>query len=229
MWNWTTSLIPKGEKLCHEAFEVLVSNLYTYDVTDADDHHEIDVRSVGGVRAGAGGAGSIRTHTVMIPKEMVNGTRFGSCTCGVPQTKTIPCVHMVAVVQAQVVTGLTREVDVMPAWCSTNTWRLQYPQNLSMRGDLTMRKLKDSHQPNTKLRCSPKSAAGNKTGAPKKLKRIRGPIEKQRKKKPRMGVAMASMDGGEDEEDYGEPHWFGETGEDVSSGAAGNLKECGSV
>ena len=44
---------------------------------------------------------------------------------------------------------------------------------------------------------------------------------------------MASMDGGEDEEkdeeDYGEPDWFGETGEDVSSGAAGNLKECGSV
>ena len=42
---------------------------------------------------------------------------------------------------------------------------------------------------------------------------------------------MASMDGGEDEEeDFGEPDWFGgETGEDVSSGAAGNLKECGSI
>ena len=230
VWNWTTSLTPKGEKLCHQAFEVLVSTLYTYDVTDDDDHHEIDVRSIGGV-CGAGGAGSIRTHTVRIPKEMVNGTRFGSCTCGVPQTKTIPCVHMVAIVQAKVITGLTKEVDVMPTWCSTNTWRLQYPQNLSMRGDLTIRKLKDSHQPNTKLRCSPKSAVGNKTGAPKKLKRIRGPIEKQRKKKPRMGVAMASMDGGEDEEeDFGEPDWFGgETGEDVSSGAAGNLKECGSI
>jgi hypothetical protein len=194
VWKWDTSLTPKGETLCHDAFEVLVSGNYTYDVTEVDDHYETEVRSVGGV-----GGSSICSHTVMIPREAVNGTRFGSCTCGIAQTKTVPCVHMVAIVQAKVITGLN-EVDVMPAWCASATWQLQYPRNLSIRADLNIHKLKAAHQSDTKLHCCPKTAAGNKSGAPKKVKRVKGPLEKKRKRRQRMGLKMVNMDGIGDED-----------------------------
>ena len=147
----------------------------------------------------------------MIPREAVNGTRFGSCTCGVPQTKTVPCVHMVAIVQAKVITGLN-EVDVMPAWCASATWRMQYPRNLSIRADLNIHKLKAGHQPDIKLRCCPKTAAGNKSGAPKKVKHVKGPLEKKQKRSQRMGLKMVNMDGGGDEDESnsgGEDDLFG--------------------
>ena len=114
VWEWTSLLTPKGEELCHAAFEVQVSGKYTYDVVTVGTHHETKVR----LTAMTGG---VRTHTVKTPREAVHGSRFGLCTCGITQTKTLPCEHMVAIVQAQVVPGLT-QLNIMPTWCSTAVW-----------------------------------------------------------------------------------------------------------
>ncbi len=44
--------------------------------------------------------GGGRMHHVKTLKNAVYGSMFGSCTCRVPQTKTIPCEHMVSLVQS---------------------------------------------------------------------------------------------------------------------------------
>ena len=53
-----------------------------------------------------------------------------------------------------------------------------------------MNQLVEMHQPNQKLRCCPKASAPNKSGAPKKIKRVKGPIEKRNKKKARIGLVI---------------------------------------
>jgi hypothetical protein len=183
-WEWNTSLTPRGEALCHEAFAVLVKGKYTYDVVETHHNHETKVRL-----SAAGPAGGYRTHTVITPKEEVEGSRFGSCTCGIPQTKTIPCEHMVAVVQANIIPGLT-QLKIMPVWCTTAVWRRQYPRDQTIRADLTMQQLVEISQPNHRLRVVPKTAAPNKSGAKKKGKRVPGPCEKRKKKKQRIGHVM---------------------------------------
>ena len=91
----------------------------------------------------------------------------------------------------------------MPAWCVSATWQLQYPRNLSIRADLNIHdKLKAGHQLDiSKLCCCPKTAAGNKSGAPKKVKHVKGPLEKKQKRSQRMGLKMVNMDGGGDEDE----------------------------
>ena len=175
-WEWSFPLTPQGEELCHTAFEVLVSNKYTYDVVDTGLFHETKVRL-----SATTGAGAYRTHTVKTPKEAVDGSRFGSCACGIPKTKTVPCEHMVVIVQANVVTGLT-QMNIMPAWCSTAVWRRQYPKDARIRADLNMQQLVEINRPNNNLRCCPKIAAPNKSGAKKKGKRVKGPMEKKKKR-----------------------------------------------
>ena len=66
--------------------------------------------------------GGGRMHTVKTPKVAVDGSKFGLCMCGIPQTKTIPCPHMLAVVQSGTVENLT-PLLIMPVWCSTDVWR----------------------------------------------------------------------------------------------------------
>ena len=128
---------------------------------------------------------------------------FGLCTCGIPQTKTIPCEHMVAVVQAQVVPGLT-QLNIMPTWCSTAVWRKQYPKGTSIRADFTTNQLTEMHEPNKKLRCCPKAAAPNKSGAPKKIKRVKGPLEKRNKKR-KVKIGLVDVDVDEDSIGFGSP------------------------
>ena len=108
--HWTTSLTPKGEEIWQKAFEVNICNMYVYVVRDRGGYHEIMVTK----KATKADGGCM--HTVKMPKNAVKDSMFGSCTYGVPQTKTIPCEHMVAIVQSGNIPTLT-ELLKMPTWC----------------------------------------------------------------------------------------------------------------
>jgi hypothetical protein len=191
-WKWDTSLTPKGEEICHRAFEHMVCNNYTLAVTETATHHVTEVvkREID--------PGGGRYYVVKTLKVAVHGSMFGSCTCGIPQTKTIPCCHMVAVVQSGKIPTLT-QLTSMPSWCMTATWRDQYPIGTCMEGVADINRLKADAEPSRAIRCCPKIAAPNKPGAKKKSnagrknegKRKKGPLEKKSKpRKKRIGTPM---------------------------------------
>ena len=189
-WAWETSLTPKGEEICHKAFEEIVCNNYTLALAENEEHHVTTVtRREGG-----------QYFIVNTLKEACDGSMFGSCTCGVTQTKTIPCVHMVAIVQSGQIPSLT-QLTVMPTWCMTATWRKQYPANTSMEVVMDINHLKASMEPSLAIRCCPKiatprkpgGAPAEKRGAKAKGKRKKGPLEKPKRQKKRVGVPMEDL------------------------------------
>ena len=50
---------------------------------------------------------------LFIPKEETRGSKFGTCTCGKPAKDGVLCKHMVAIVKASKIDGLTR-IKSMP-------------------------------------------------------------------------------------------------------------------
>ena len=139
------------------------------------DHHLSTVTK----KANETGGGKM--NHVKTLKNAVNGSRFGSCSCGVPQTKTIPCQHMVALVQSGKIQSLT-ELLIMPTWCMTVVWRSQFPVGSTLRGDLDINYLMTNHEPSEEIRLIPKIAAPKKTGAPTKETRKKGVLEGTKKK-----------------------------------------------
>ncbi|MGH3054385.1 MAG: hypothetical protein ACRDL7_05345, partial [Gaiellaceae bacterium] len=53
------------------------------------------------------------------------GGRFGTCSCGRPQFSEFPWIHMVCFANHQ----LFDVQLVVPLWCHTSTWKLQYPMD----------------------------------------------------------------------------------------------------
>jgi hypothetical protein len=173
--TWTTSLTPKGEDIHHKAFEKNICNSYVITVSDMGDHHLSTVTK----KANETGGGKM--NHVKTLKNAVNGSRFGSCSCGVPQTKTIPCQHMVALVQSGKIQSLT-ELLIMPTWCMTVVWRSQFPVGSTLRGDLDINYLMTNHEPSEEIRLIPKIAAPKKQV---RLQRKRGRRESWRGRKRR--------------------------------------------
>ncbi len=66
-----------------------------------------------------------------------DGSLFGGCSCGVPNTNGIPCHHMCAVVKSYRIDRLN-ETNVMPTWWHTSHWRKHYPSDsfVSCNGDI---------------------------------------------------------------------------------------------
>ena len=52
-------------------------------------------------------------ETGTVPKDDYLGLRFGNCSCGVTQTDSMPCIHMVVVTKSLKVTGFNMG-NVMP-------------------------------------------------------------------------------------------------------------------
>jgi len=145
-------------------------NLTTLDfeinVEDMDSFHECVFKST------AGG----KRFTVVITTIPINRSRFGDCTCGITKTKTFPCKHMVAVVKSSVIDGL-EQLNVMPYWCTTAAWRLQFPQNSSICVEINICSLEAKHEPSHELRYCPSIAGPKKPGRPKNMKCIKSALE----------------------------------------------------
>ena len=102
-------------------------------------------------------------------QEEEEGSVFGGCTCGVPNTDGVPCQHMVAVVKSSRIEGLT-PVNSMPQWWMTLHWRKQYSSHSVLSCDFNMTTLRMT-SPNTSLKYCPPYSAPNKSGCQKMNKR----------------------------------------------------------
>lgn len=183
-------LTPYGETICHQRFEAVQVENYQVEISDYDDVHECNVHHHSGGAA----------HKVLIPGAPdEHGSRFGKCSCGVHKMKTVPCVHMIAVVKSSMIPGLS-SVNVMPSWCYTSMWREQFGEGTVMHVGCDIQYLKDNYQPNQKSHYCPKISAAAKSGRKKNLKRFKSPLEKGAKKKkgkkrPLLDVAELGEDG----------------------------------
>ncbi len=106
-------------------------------------------------------------YTVTIPTKDMMGSRFGSCTCGKPTKDGVPCKHMVAIVKASKIKGLSR-IHIMPYWLKNSHWKAQYAADVNCRTDVLMNAIKATSNPEDGLCYCPAWTAGNKKGCPKK-------------------------------------------------------------
>ena len=109
------------------------------------------------------------------------GSLFGGCSCGIPFTDGIPCHHMVAVVKSSQIEGLT-PTKAMPYQWTTECRRSQYPADINVTCAFDMEALRETPEDRAMRYCPPPAAA-RKTGWPKIDKRIKSPLEGNKKKK----------------------------------------------
>jgi hypothetical protein len=134
-----------------------------------------------------------REYHVRLPKESYNGSHFGTCTCGVPSKKGVPCRHMVVMVKSSVIPTLTR-TNIMPHYWGTAHWQMQYPLDLDCKTNMTIKTVKAEARPNAFLRYCSDWSAPRKAGRPKKSDKILTVTEiielasskKKRKRRPKL-------------------------------------------
>jgi len=113
---------------------------------------------------------------VLLKMPLDHGSKFGSCICGFPRKKAIPCDHMVAIVKQGAVPNITR-VELMPFWYTRAHWQLQYPKDVVYKSDITWANIKKSAAPDILMKYCPSWAAAKKKGHPKKDARKLGIVD----------------------------------------------------
>jgi hypothetical protein len=171
-WKWEEALTPYGTKLRDSAFETINFRHYRINIDNADDRYECRVTRVGKGH---------KERTCYFMKELKMGSVFGGCSCGVPFTDGLPCHHMVAVVKLSQIEGLT-PTNAMPYWWTTKCWRIQYPADINVTCAFDMEALRETLEDRAMRYCPPYAAA-RKTGWPKIDKRIKSPLEGNKKRK----------------------------------------------
>ncbi len=174
VWKWQGELTPYGEKLRNEAFENINFQDYSMDITNAEAKWECRV-----TRRGRGH----KERRCFFNKDIIDGSVFGGCSCGIPYTDGIPCHHMVmvAVVKSSRIEGLTA-TNSMPIWWSTECWRKQYPADTNVICDFDMDMLR-AFPEDVAMKYCPPYVAARKAGHPKTDKHIKSPLEGKKKRR----------------------------------------------
>jgi hypothetical protein len=177
VWTWEEALTPYGTKLRDAAFETINFQHYRTNIDNLDDRYECSVKRVGK---------GLKERTCYFMKELIMRSLSGGCSCGIPFTDGIPCHHMVAVVKSSQIEGLT-PTNAMPYWWTTECWRNQYPADINVMCAFDMEALRETPEDRAMIYFPP-YAAPRKTGRPKIDKKIKSPLEvnKKRKKKERV-------------------------------------------
>ena len=170
-WQSDDVLTAKGRALMKEVFEEISVADFEISEVDYADYTLFTVKKSG-----------TNNHDgkVKIPNQPFKGSRFGSCSCGAPKVLGIPCKHMAAVVQARY-NDLT-QTNIMPFWWSVAELHVQFPMTESNPERITLEYVINSGIADINLRYCPSLVAVQKTGRPKKGKRIKGAAEKNAKK-----------------------------------------------
>ncbi len=158
-WGDDLGLTPHGKDEYDSTYTDLFSHHYTYNVTDVETHWQVRVQRNNVDRA--------EPQYVRFPKEAVNGSFFGSCTCGADKTNAVPCEHMAAIAISSHLRSQITSISIMPTWWGREQWRKQYPSDLYCDGSTTMKSIKDGKIPNVTLCYCPDWTAPNKSGHPK--------------------------------------------------------------
>jgi hypothetical protein len=91
---------------------------------------------------------------VVIPKEPVNGSYFGRCSCGVDKRDAVPCDHMAAIVVSSRIPMLMR-INIMPYWWTRATWKLQFPLEQKPVCNVNLEQIRTSKNRNGFIRYCP--------------------------------------------------------------------------
>jgi hypothetical protein len=182
-WSRDDLLTERGMPFMEEAFNDVHARDYKMQMTEADNNYVATVRKV---------AANAKEFAITLPKIETVGSKFGSCTCGLPAKDGIPCRHMVVVVKSATIYGLSR-IGIMPYWWTTAHWRTQYPENTYCRTDISIEGVKATSRPEDDIVYCPAWTAANKKGRPKgnaRMKGIMDHIKESAKKKRKRRVKM---------------------------------------
>jgi hypothetical protein len=129
-WSWNEVLTPHGKKLSEKVFSKVNPRDYTMTIEAELNKYVYNVSRMT----------SNYTSTCWFPSsyDEDDGSLFGGCSCGVPNTNGIPCHHMCAVVKSYRIDGLN-ETNVMPTWWHISYWRKQYPSDSLFLATLTFK------------------------------------------------------------------------------------------
>jgi hypothetical protein len=104
-----------------------------------------------------------KEYNVQILKEQYFGSNFGTCTCGVPAKKGIPCKHMMAILKSSLIPRSTH-TNIMPYFWSTAHWERQYAQEQLFRTDISIATIKAAYVTNKCQYYCPDWRVGGKKG-----------------------------------------------------------------
>ena len=90
-WTWEEDLTPHSKKLRDTAFETVNYRDYSISIESDDDRWRCRVTRLG--------RGHIERRCWFMKEEGEDGSVFGGCSCGVPNTDGLPCHHMIAMVK----------------------------------------------------------------------------------------------------------------------------------
>ncbi len=165
-WEWTEVLTPHGQKLLTNAFKSINPRDYTISIESKEYKYECTVTSN---KTG-------NTYFCWFPRTYDDDNfLFGGCSCGAPNTDSIPCIHMCVVVKSYRIEGLTK-TNIMPIWWHKFHWRKQYPADSvvwSTVGIESIRNAAASAKTNDlDFKLCPPYSAGRKGGRPREEKQI---------------------------------------------------------
>ena len=168
-WSWKEVLTPHGKTLMEKVFRNVNPRDYSITVEGSTTSNKCYVtKNV-----------SQYNYVCWFPVEYDDdGSLFGGCSCGVPNTDGLPCHHMVAVVKSYKIEGLN-ETNVMPIWWHTSHWRKQYPWECQYVCNFDMESLRNATTAkiDQSFALCPPYAGPRKGGRPREEKRIKGGVE----------------------------------------------------
>ena len=176
-WIWEYALTPHGKKLQDNAFDGVTFRHYSIFINNSEDNNDRVVARV----TRLGGEQNVERKCWFLKEEDDDGSVFGGCSCGVPNTDGIPCHHMIAVVKSGRIEGLT-PTNAMPFWWTTECWKRQYPEEVEVSCNFDLNTLRRTPEDKSIRYCPPYTAA-SKTGHPKNEKRMKSPVEGTKKRR----------------------------------------------
>ena len=169
VWGGSSILTPRGIEEYEATFTNLHPKHFSFQLKDIDDYMEVRVKRIN--------VPGKREEVVTLPKYPVNGSYFGTCTCGATQTDAVPCEHMSVVALSAIIRPQISPMNIMPIWWKRSQWRLQFPLDTCPEAKITMKTVKDGRLPDYSLRLCPDWTTGSKPGRPKKGERIKSGLE----------------------------------------------------
>ena len=169
VWGGSSVLTPRGLEEYAATFTNLHPRHFAFRLKEYEDNWTVFVKRIN--------VPGKKEHIVILPKQPVNDSHFGRCTCGAPQTDAVPCEHMSVVALASVVRPQITPMTIMPFWWKRSHWRLQFPLETCPEAKVTIKSVKEGRLPDFSLRLCPDWTAGSKPGRPKKGERIKSGLE----------------------------------------------------
>jgi hypothetical protein len=117
-WGDDSFLTPRGKDEYDSTYTDFFPHHYSYFVSNVETHWQVKVQRDNVERA--------EPHYVWFPKEAVNGSFFGACTCGADKTDAVPCEHMAAVALSSCLHPKITPISIMPTWWGREQWRKQF-------------------------------------------------------------------------------------------------------